>query len=179
MDQDSRATPKMVTTMLGCLDRMEIEQDRVGIITPFHMAESDPTPAQGGCEEVLTAMTSGNLLNLAVYRQTGPFLNDFFIDYVDDEYCLRLNASGYKVIRCNDAVLEHSPGNITAHHYRGRTVYVANQNPLRRYYMTRNRFCVIEKYRSHFPEYCKCQLVNLRGESRELFCLKTKRFANS
>jgi rhamnosyltransferase len=111
-----------------------------------------------------------------VYQQIGPFLNDFFIDYVDDEYCLRLNASGYKVIRCNDALLEHGPGKLTAHPYRGRTVYVANQNSLRRYYMTRNRFRVIELYRARFPEYCKCQMVNLRGEIKGILLFEDDKF---
>jgi len=160
MDQDSRVTPDMVAKMFGCLDG----SDAVGIVSPFHALASDPKPASGGCEDVLTAMTSGNLLDLAVFRKAGPFLEDYFIDYVDDEYCLRLNAAGYRVVRCNDAVLEHNLGKITAHTYRGRTVYISNQNPLRRYYMTRNRFFVIEKYRENFPEYRKRQLVNLRGE---------------
>jgi rhamnosyltransferase len=172
MDQDSRAAPDMVATLLGCMGGRE----RIGIISPFHALSSGPKPASSGCEEVLTVMTSGNLLDLAVFRKVGPFLNGYFIDYVDDEYCLRLNAAGYKVIRCNDAVLEHNLGKITAHHYRGRTVCVANQNPLRRYYMTRNRFFVIEKYRNRFPEYCRSQLVNLRGEIKGIILFEDEKF---
>jgi rhamnosyltransferase len=171
MDQDSRVTPDMVAKMLGCLDG----RDGVGIISPFHALASDPKPATRGCEEVLTVMTSGNLLDLAVFRKAGPFLEDYFIDYVDDEYCLRLNAAGYRVVRCNDAVLDHNLGKITAHTYRGRTVYISNQNPLRRYYMTRNRFFVIEKYREHFPEYCKSQLVNLRGEIKGIILFEDEK----
>jgi rhamnosyltransferase len=162
MDQDSHAAPGMVAKMINCLGARE--RIRVGIISPFHAVASDPMPAQTGRKEVLTVMTSGNLLDLAVYRDVGPFLDNLFIDYVDDEYCLRLNAAGYKVVRCNDTELDHNLGNITAHRHRGRNVYIANQNYVRRYYMTRNRFFVIEKYRTRFPDYCVQQLENLRGE---------------
>ncbi len=175
MDQDSRATPGMVQAMLDCISGRET--DRVGIVSPFHAVKSDPQPARGGCEEVLTVMTSGNLLNLDVYRRVGPFLEGLFIDYVDDEYCLRLNAAGFKVIRCNDVVLEHQLGNISGHNYRGRTVHVSNQNSMRRYYMVRNRFHVIERYRSLYPEYCARQLANLRGEIKGIILFEEHKFS--
>jgi rhamnosyltransferase len=175
MDQDSRATPGMVQAMLDCISGRET--DRVGIVAPFHAVKSDPQPARGGCEEVLTVMTSGNLINLDVYRRVGPFLDGLFIDYVDDEYCLRLNAAGFKVIRCNDVVLEHQLGNISGHNYRGRTVYVSNQNSMRRYYMVRNRFHVIERYRSLYPEYCARQLANLRGEIKGIILFEEHKFS--
>jgi rhamnosyltransferase len=175
MDQDSRVAPGMVDTMLKCIGAHG--NDRVGIISPFHAVKSDPQPARSGCEEVLTVMTSGNLLNLGAYRQVGPFLDELFIDYVDDEYCLRLNAAGYKIIRCNDAVMEHGLGNITEHEYRGRAVHVANQNSLRRYYMVRNRFHVIYRYRSLFPEYCARQLAILRGEIKGIILFEEHKFS--
>jgi rhamnosyltransferase len=172
MDQDSRATPGMVAKMLRCLEG----KDRVGIISPYHGSEFAPNPDCCGCEEVLTEMTSGNLLDLSVYSKVGSFLEEYFIDCVDDEYCLRLNAAGYRVIRCNDAILEHNLGTITAHRYRGRKILVANQNPLRRYYMTRNRFYVIKKYKECFPDYCRDQLANLRGEIKGIILFEDRKF---
>lgn len=164
MDQDSRATHGMVPKMLQCVAAGN--WDDIGIVSPFHAITGCSEPVSSDCEEVLTVMTSGNLLNLAVYAKIGGYSDEFFIDHVDDEYCLRLHAAGYKVVRCNNAVLEHSLGAITSHARRGGTVHISNQSALRRYYITRNRFYLIRKYHGRFPAYCRELLVTLRGEMK-------------
>ena len=57
-------------------------------------------------------MTSGNLLSLKAFKSVGRFHDDFFIDYIDIEYCIRMNYNNYDVIRINDIVLEHDEGNL-------------------------------------------------------------------
>ena len=166
MDQDSRAQPGMVETMLGCLKKTG--SNTIGIIAPFASVRSEMAPQQGGISEELMVITSGNLLNLNSYKEIGRFDEKLFIDMVDIDYCLRLRIAGHKVIRCNDTLLYHELGNITAHTYRGRTNYVINHNSLRRYYMSRNRWYVINKYQAHFPEYCRSLKTAHRGEIKAI-----------
>jgi rhamnosyltransferase len=118
---------------------------------------------------VLTAWTSGSLLSLAAYTAVGPFNDAYFIDFVDHEYCMRLNLAGYKVFKINRAVLLHNIGNNT--HWR-RFLWldfiVSNHSPLRRYYITRNRFHLASRMKRHFPEFFKDD----RGAFRaELVCI--------
>jgi GT2 family glycosyltransferase len=43
-------------------------------------------------------MSSGNLLNLAAFKQVGAYNESFFIDYVDHEYCLRLKKKRFSIL---------------------------------------------------------------------------------
>jgi len=159
MDQDSSAAPDMVEKMLTCLGGRD--SARVGIISPFHMTKSSGNPPSGvACQEVLTPMTSGCLLKLDAYREVGPFRDDLFIDFVDNEYCLRLRKRGFQVLRANGALLQHSVGD--THKYG--PFIATNHSPLRRYYKTRNRFLVNRLYRSDFPGHCLFDRVRLAKE---------------
>lgn len=146
MDQDSKASPDMVDKMLACLEGRDYAS--VGIISPFHVTRAEPAPKGScSCREILTVMTSGNLLNLSVYIAVGPFMEELFIDFVDHEYCLRLREKGYKTVQSNLALLEHNVGDIRKH-----WIFIAtNHSPIRRYYKTRNRFYVVNKYKAVAP----------------------------
>ncbi len=162
MDQDSKAAPNMVSCMLQCLEIYG--PSNVGIVSPFHQLKTGAPPIRVGCHEVTTAMTSGNLLNLSIYKITGPFQDDLFVDYVDHEYCLKLHVNGYKVVQSSSAILEHRLGDIKIYNINNRVYVVSNHSPLRRYYMTRNRFFVMNQYRVNFPQYYKEQSLFFRNE---------------
>lgn len=174
MDQDSSATPGMVAALHDCAADMAGD---AGIIAPFQSLRSDPVPPRSGNEEAEAVLTSGNILNLRAYEIAGPFVDELFIDMVDIEYCLRLRSAGYRIIRCYDALLEHNLGDITVHRYRGRTVSVSNHPPLRRYYMCRNRFYVIDRYRSRYPEFCRQQIRQLVGEIKGIILFEHEKLA--
>ncbi len=159
MDQDSCASPDMLEKMLKCLSG--VNGGKVGIISPFHVTKSSGPPPLGVlCQEVMTPMTSGCLLNLDAYREVGPFRDDLFIDFVDNEYCLRLRNRGFRVIQANNALLQHRVGDTRIY-----GPFVAtNHSPLRRYYKTRNRFLVNQLYRRDFPGHCLFDRVRLVKE---------------
>jgi rhamnosyltransferase len=158
MDQDSCADEDMVPRMLECLDGRSTAQ--VGMVSPFHATKSGHAPGREACQDVMTPMTSGCLLNLAAYRSVGPFRDDFFIDFVDNEYCLRLRRAGFPVIRANRARLEHNVGDTRKYG----PFIATNHSPLRRYYKTRNRFRVFREYVGDFPGHCLFDLVRLMKE---------------
>lgn len=159
MDQDSRAEPDMVEQMKACIG--DDWRERIGIISPVHLTGARPAPDGGAvCSDVMTPMTSGCLLNLAAFRDVGPFREDFFIDFVDNEYCLRLRKKGFQVIRANRALLHHRVGELR----RYGPFVATHHSPLRRYYKTRNRFAVFAEYVRDFPGHCLFDLVRLAKE---------------
>ncbi len=152
MDQDSDVTPGMIKSMLDCLESRD--PSRIGILSPVQVYTTyKKTLTDNPCEEVLTTMTSGNLLNLKAYRATGPFLDKLFIDYVDHEYCMRLKTNGFKIVQANKAVLKHPLGSITEYRLLWKRFALGNHPPLRRYYITRNKFYLYDHYKKQFPDY--------------------------
>jgi rhamnosyltransferase len=151
MDQDSVATPGMVEQLLDCFSESGVGQ--VGLVSPFHVQVGGaPRVPRGRCAQVLTPMTSGSLLDLAAYEAVGPFMDELFIDQVDNEFCLRLRAAGFSVLEAGEAILNHRVGDVRFHRFPA-PMYSTNHPPLRRYYMTRNRFYVGRMYWGSFPEF--------------------------
>jgi rhamnosyltransferase len=166
MDQDSTATPGMVAAMLDCLGQPGAE--RAALISPFHVQVGGRArEPRGRCAEVLTAMTSGNLVRLSAYATVGPFLDELFIDQVDNEFCLRLRSAGFTVWEAGQAVLQHRVGDVRRHRFPV-PMYTTNHQPVRHYYMTRNRLHVGRLYRERFPEYRRSELRNMAKETLKI-----------
>jgi rhamnosyltransferase len=147
MDQDSRFVP-------GALERLAAfarGQKDAGIVSPWHRLESKEPVPDKPWEEIRTAMTSGNILNLDAFRAVGPFLDKLFIDYVDYEYCLRLRRAGFRNYRVNGAILEHSLGALTRQRFLAWTARPTHHSAERRYYTTRNRLFVMREYPAYAP----------------------------
>jgi rhamnosyltransferase len=165
MDQDSKAEVGMVNMLVNLMQSYE----RVGIVAaePFDSDIQIPTDSDNlYIKDVLFTITSGNLLNLAAYKDVGGFFEELFIDYVDHEYCLRLNKNNYKIIRTNKVLIFHKLGNSNRKKFFRWTFYPSHHPPLRLYYRTRNRFFVDKLYKKSFPEYVK---RDRRNFIRELF----------
>jgi len=88
--------------------------------------------------KVKTAITSGSLLSLMVYEKAGPFREDFFIEGIDLEYCLRLRRYGYEILLSCWPLMTHAAGKMEEHNFLGRIVLVANYEPWRYYLAVRN-----------------------------------------
>ena len=97
-------------------------------------------------EEVESVITSGCLLSLPAYEAIGPFRDDFFIDYVDTEYCFRARAAGYRVIETLRPLMSHTVGAPTAHKVLWKTTWTSNHSPDRRYYIARNNTVLLKEY---------------------------------
>lgn len=158
MDQDSQADATMIHQQRKVFDALAGE--RIGIIAPFHLTKANRRPPEAAISDVMTPMTSGCLLNLQAYQDVGGFRDDFFIDFVDNEYSLRLRRQGWRVVRANFALLNHNVGDIC----KFGPFIATNHSPLRRYYKTRNRFQVFREYVLSFPGHCLFDLVRLTKE---------------
>jgi len=160
MDQDSETPPFMVSNLLECFSR----DPAIAIVTPFHHIPygKESNNYDGKCHRILTTMTSGNLVKLEILKEVGWFDEKLFIDYVDHEFCLRLNKAGYKVYICSKAILKHNLGNINENPFFYKKVFPTNYDSLRHYYQTRNRFIVYKRFKHLYPDFEKMDKKNFR-----------------
>ena len=96
-------------------------------------------------------ITSGALCRAAVFQTIGAFRDDFFIDYVDMEYCLRAKLYGYETLVNCEAHLIHRLGKRQKRVVMGRAEYPRFHSPLRWYYVSRNRIPMLRMYALRFP----------------------------
>jgi rhamnosyltransferase len=147
MDQDSSFKEGDVKKLLNNYIKFLTKGINVGIVCPFHGNKNIRTPKFNREYRVVrTAMTSGNIVNLNAFRETGGYNEELFLDYVDHEFCLRLRKNRFLIILINAVILNHNQGEISYKKFLGRKIYTTNHAAIRRYYITRNRFFVIKKY---------------------------------
>jgi len=159
LDQDTIVAPDMVETLIEVV-RREPDLKRLAVVgsnfkdkvtgrLDTHVARPDDS---AGIETV-TAITSGSLVSLSTFRAIGGLRDDFFIDCVDHEYCLRARAHGYRVMITSRPVMEHPIGNFTYHRWLGRTVRTTNHPPSRQYFMSRNLLILAREYARKEPRF--------------------------
>jgi rhamnosyltransferase len=175
MDQDSQVSHGMVEKLLSVSHSPKKEQ--IGVIAPrYDLPGIETQIAMHGLQEVEAVITSGNLLNLKAFQNTGPFREDFFIDYVDYEYCLRLRLKNYKIIVNNDVILNHVLGNLKKHELFGLTFTASHHNSVRRYYITRNRLTLLKEYKDIFPDFYRNEKNNNLKEVVKLLLFEKNKF---
>lgn len=94
-----------------------------------------------GCDTHFLAdflITSGSMLALEHLPAIGPMMEDLFIDNVDLEWCFRAKSLGFDLIGTDDAVLYHAIGERSMDPL-VRAGIMAQHNPARTYYSSRNR----------------------------------------
>ena len=91
-------------------------------------------------------LASANIINLPVWRELGGFDESLFIDQVDNDFCIRLVARGYKIVRFNEIVFSHSVGE---KHFSILKKRQPLYNSFRLYYIFRNHFIMYERYHKY------------------------------
>ena len=145
LDQDSLFEQSEIEKLLVAAEKHDWEN--TGIISPIHQQQKSKliynlheySPAT-------CVMTSGNILNLTIAEKVGLFNEQLFIDHVDNEYCLRLNKSGYKVLIAN-AFLIHQLGKYKDVFFLGKRIGgFISHSPERLYYFVRNSMYILRNY---------------------------------
>ena len=146
LDQDSDLHEGMLRSLIE-VRAVYPEPGRVAVIGAGFGEETRPVQEPWAAwEEVESVITSGSLIPLAVHEAVGPFREEFFIDYVDSEYCFRARAKGYRVIRTTKPLMSHSIGAPTRHTVLGVSKWTTNHSPDRRYYIARNDTVMLREY---------------------------------
>lgn len=124
------------------------------------VASSSPSGSEVAC-----AITAGALQSVRAWQHLGGFRDDFFIDYVDTEFCLRARAEGYAVFKAGRPTIRHAIGNPVTHDVGFRTFRPSNHTHQRRYYITRNRVAVWRTFARREPKYVA---YDVRASAKEL-----------
>ena len=93
-------------------------------------------------------ITSGNLINLDIWKKVEGFYELLFIDNVDFDFCYKLTRNNYKIIMFNNIFMNHNLG-ISQDKISLFKRKTPLENDFRLYYIIRN--LLIDNYR--FPEY--------------------------
>lgn len=93
-------------------------------------------------QKVDLVISSGTMMSLQVLEKAGMFDEDFFIDFVDIEWCLRCKKAAIPIYVLPDAVLYHKIGNETID---AGQMKITVHSPLRTYYKVRNSFLLLYK----------------------------------
>ncbi len=110
---------------------------------------TDPGGSLG--KEVKTVITSGSLVSLRVFHLIGGFREEFFIDGVDLEYCLRARTHGFRVMIVCRPLMVHSIGHLSEHRLWWKKTGTTNHSPWRYYFMARNTMILAREYARREP----------------------------
>ena len=143
-DQDSAARPELMAVFARVYGS-DPQREQIGVIGA---AYADPQvnlpgrarPMAPGAvfRTVRTVITSGCLTSVDAWTAVGPFREDYFIDCVDEEFCLRLRRRGFRVVQTTEVGFDHRLGTLGEHRLLGFPLLASHHSALRRYYMTRN-----------------------------------------
>jgi rhamnosyltransferase len=151
LDQDSGIDDDMVQTLLSVHATFP-DRDRLAVVGAAFRDVNMPLQVPNGetlgdgWEEVESVITSGSLIPLKAHASVGVFREDFFIDYVDIEYCSRARAKGFRVIRTRKPIMSHAIGAITRHRVLWMNKWTFNHSADRRYYIARNDTVMLREY---------------------------------
>lgn len=153
LDQDSALSTDMVKKLLLAESELLRTGQKVAAIGPLFIDEKTDKRSfairriflgvkrisiDAHCHKPLQTdhlIASGALIRTTVFRSIGVMRDDLFIDWVDIEWCMRAQYSGYTSYIIPDAVMRHSIGDGNVR-ILGKDINL--HSDLRNYYMIRN-----------------------------------------
>lgn len=118
-----------------------------------------------------TNITSGSMTSLVAWEVIGRFKDDFFIDHVDHEFCLRLNQRNFLIYQLPDVYMQHALGYPKTKKLLGKIYTSPGYSADRLYYYYRNRLYLAKYRKESFHSvsmflYRKARLILLVEDKR-------------
>lgn len=165
MDQDSQISNKNIADMCNYIDCQP--SDNIAIVSPRHILQNSENSVSKNLlleNEVngIYTMTSGNMLNIRIWKEIHGFNNELFIDFVDIDFYCKALMNNYKVITLNNVKMNHNLGYLKV-----KKVIIRwklfNHAPIRKYFQIRNALILLRRYpRQILPRsYIAKFLINL------------------
>ncbi len=107
-----------------------------------------------------TVITSGCMVNVSIAMKIHGFREDYFIDQVDHEFCLRMRSAGKQVVISSQTAMEHGVGQ-SGGAWIPLLGTLPNHPPIRKYYVARNTVVTVAQYWYREPVWCAKRLVRL------------------
>jgi rhamnosyltransferase len=160
LDQDTAVAPNMIDSLAEAFRRCPFSE-RLAVIGSNYRDKvtgrvlSDDVIGSNGFPgaEMRTVLTSGSLVSVDAFQVIGGFRDEFFIDNVDHEYCLRARAHGFHVVMTSKPVMEHGIGCLREHRLLWKRVGTSNHPPVRQYFMARNTFILAREHIGKEPRW--------------------------
>lgn len=155
LDQDSSFESGHLVTFCEIIE--QVKRKDIGVYSPNIRSRGELDYNQNAeFLEVKDAITSGSIIPLNLFKETGLFEEDLFIDAVDYEFCYRIFRLGYKTIIFPKIILNQTYG------YRTKTIWgfhTLNYSPERTYFIVRNHITIWRRYPDLFPFRYKRKLI--------------------
>jgi rhamnosyltransferase len=138
LDQDSVLPPEVVSALAAHLD-----DPTVGIAAPTpwdaaHDSSYDSLAAlRADVADRTDVITSGMLVRRAALDRVGGFREDFFVDFVDIDFCLRVRRAGLRIVQDQRLKLPHSLGDRRPHRIGPLAIHVVHYPAWRLYWIAR------------------------------------------
>lgn len=146
MDQDSVLTADIVDAYVDFLNTSD--NSDIGALTCKYNTDRHCERKSEGIIDVRLSMQSGTLFKKKVFEQIGYFYEALFIEAVDLEYFLRMKKNGLRLVRVNEAVLDHHPAFTVEKKFGLFKLKYGVASPVRYYYQARNLLWTAKKYHS-------------------------------
>ncbi|HYW56932.1 MAG TPA: glycosyltransferase family 2 protein [Polaromonas sp.] len=176
LDQDTDCLPDMVSTLVAVSRACGPAAAVIG--GNYHDPRSGRTKVAAGERECFyeqkTVITSGSLIDVRFAVSIGGFREDYFIDQVDHEFCLRVRARGGKVVISCKPVMTHSVGREGG----AKIPFLGalpRHPPLRKYYIARNTVVTVAQYWWREPQWCLRRMTRLLLGLGEMALLEEQR----
>jgi len=161
LDQDSRVPQGMVAALAAGLG------PGVAAVGPApwdaeHDRYLDPRARlRPQVADVATLITSGMLVRAQALREAGPLRESFFVDCVDQDLCLRLRRSGWRLLQDRRVRLPHSLGEVRRHGVGPLRVRATHHPTWRLYWVARNGLVLARENWRAEPAWVAVSLVML------------------
>jgi len=160
-DQDSDVVADFLLQQIACWEKSDPRTFILGC-NYADSANADSPRFREGSQiiECPTVITSGCLMCLSAWSELGTFRDDYFIDGVDHEICLRGRKRGLVVARHSRVLMQHRIGERSANY----KVFPYLHPPVRKYYGMRNGIRNIIQYSSSEPAWAARKCATLAWE---------------
>jgi rhamnosyltransferase len=151
LDQDTTVAADMIDSLIEVFRRHE-RPESLAVIGSNYTDKITGKPkldlGSAGAASIgsVSVLTSGSLISLKALKAIGGFRDDFFIDCVDHEYCLRARSRGFDVVLSTKPVMQHGIGCLTEHRLLWKKVGTSNHDAKRQYFMSRNSVILVKEY---------------------------------
>jgi rhamnosyltransferase len=179
LDDDSIPDNDMVERLCVQLARI-VGPKPVGIIGMGRIERNDKSAsrmkkASSAWKDKRGIITSGSLFSLRTYARVGPFREEFFIDSVDYDFCMRARSKGFRVIQVQEYGFTHSLGQNERFELGGFTIDTVSHSPSRLYYDFRNSTILAKEYFWRDPLFvCATALSQFKNVMLIVFMQKSK-----
>lgn len=153
LDQDSSIPPDLVERLGARLE----EDPRIGVVAPAPWdagAARYLDPRASGrpvLADLGAVITSGMLVRRRVLDEVGGFREDFFVDCVDQEFCLRVRSAGWRVTQDRSVLLPHELGETRWHGWGPLRLRATHHATWRLYWIGRNSAVMLREHGRSAP----------------------------